>query len=113
MKKIEAILRPSKLPDVRNALAKSGYPGLTLTEVEGHGKQKGLTQVFRDKKYKVDFLPKVKLEIVARNQDAARIVRTILKAGRTGKAGDGKVFVYKVDEAFRVSSGEKGEKVVS
>jgi nitrogen regulatory protein P-II 1 len=113
MKKIEAILRPSKLVDVRAALEKAGYPGLTLTEVEGHGKQKGLTQVFRNRKYQVDFLPKVKVEIVAGGRDAARIVKTILKAARTGKAGDGKIFVSSVETAYRVSSGEKGEKVVS
>lgn len=113
MKKIEAIIRPAKLEEVLQALEQAGYPGVTLTEVEGHGKQKGLVQQWRGQEYKVEFLPKVKLEIVVPSKDTKRIVQAILKSASTGQVGDGKVFVSSVEEAFKIRSGEEGEKVVS
>lgn len=113
MKKIEAIIRPAKLEAVMEALEEVGYPGVTLTEVEGHGKQKGLVQQWRGQEYKVEFLPKVKLEIIAASKEVKKIVQAIMKSASTGQVGDGKVFVSSVEEAYRISSGEEGEKVVS
>jgi nitrogen regulatory protein P-II 1 len=113
MKKIEAIIRPTSFEKVKEALEDAGYPGITVSEVEGHGKQKGMVQQWRGQEYRVELLPKLKLEIVATSKDAAKIVKAILKSASTGKVGDGKVFVYGVDEAYKISSGEEGEKVVS
>ncbi len=112
MKKIEAIIRPVKFDDVKMALAETGYGGITVTEVEGHGTQKGFTQVWRGREYKVDLLPKIKLEIVCPEKDTAKLVKAILKSAWTGQAGDGKIFVYEIAEAYRISSGEEGEKVL-
>ena len=109
MKKIEAIVRPEKVDDVRKALEKSGYPGVTITEVEGHGKQKGVTRQWRGESYKVDLLPKVKLELVVSDKDADRLVSTISAAAKTGSVGDGKIFISEVKEAVRIRTGEKGE----
>ena len=113
MKKIEAIIRPEKFEDVKSALEEAGYAGLTVTEVEGHGKQKGVTQQWRGRKYKVELLPKMKLEVVAPSKEADKLVKAIIKAAATGSVGDGKIFVYSIDEAYRISSGESGDKVVS
>jgi nitrogen regulatory protein P-II 1 len=113
MKKIEAIIRPEKFEEVRDALETVGYPGITVTEVEGHGKQKGITRQWRGKEYKVSLLPKLKLEIVVPSKEADKIVKAVLSAAKTGKVGDGKVFVYTIDEAYKVSSGEEGDKTVS
>ena len=109
MKKIEAVIRPEKLDEVRKAIEAVGYPGITITEAEGHGKQKGITQQWRGETYRVDFLPKVKLEIVASDADAERIIQAISKAAKTGSVGDGKIFVSEVREAVRIRTGERGE----
>lgn len=113
MKKIEAIIRPGKYEDIRDALEKAGYPGVTVSEVEGHGKQKGLVQQWRGQEYRVDLLPKIKLEIVCTAKAAPKIVEAILSAGSTGSVGDGKVFVYEIEEAYKIRNGESGDKVVS
>jgi nitrogen regulatory protein P-II 1 len=113
MQKIEAIIRPSMLSEVKDALDQVGYNGLTLTEVEGHGQQKGVPQEFRGRKFNQDQIPKVKIEIVATARKVPDLIRSILKTASTGKPGDGKIFVYDIREAYQVSSGAKGEKVVS
>ena len=113
MKKIEAIIRTEKLEDVRGALEKAGYPGITVTEVEGHGKQRGVTQQFRGTEYKIAFLSKVKIEIVVSNNDAvSRIIDAITKSARTGEVGDGKIFVYEVADVIRIRTGDRGEKAI-
>ncbi len=109
MKKIEAIIRPEKLGDVRAALEKAGYPGLMLTEIEGHGKQKGVTQQWRGEEYRVDLLPKVKLELVVSDTDVERIVQTIVASAKTGSVGDGKIFISEVKEVIRIRTGERSE----
>ncbi len=113
MKKIEAIIRPEKFDSVKKALELAGYTGVTLTEVEGHGKQKGLSQQFRGYKYKVEFLPKLKLEIVAPDSEVEKLVKSILTSASSGSVGDGKIFVYTIDEVYRISSGETGDTAVS
>lgn len=112
MKKIEAIIRPEKLDDVKKALEASGYPGISITQIEGHGKQKGVTQQWRGEVFKVDLLPKTKVEIVASDRDQEKILSAILKAAGTGNVGDGKIFVSPVEEAVRIRTGERGEKAV-
>jgi nitrogen regulatory protein P-II 1 len=112
MKKIEAIVRPEKVDEIRKALDKSGYPGVTITEVEGHGKQKGVTRQWRGESYKVDLLPKVKLELVVSDKDVDRIASAITSAAKTGAVGDGKIFVSDVREAIRIRTGEKGEDAI-
>ena len=112
MKKIEAIVRPEKLEDVRKALEQVGYPGVTVTEVEGHGKQKGVTRQWRGETYTVEFLPKVKLEIVASDADAEKIVQAVIKAAKTDSVGDGKIFVSDVKDIVRIRTGERGDGAV-
>ena len=112
MKKIEAIIRPEKVEAVRKALEKSGYPGITITEVEGHGKQKGMVQQWRGEKYRIELLPKSKIEIVVTDKDVDRLLESILQVARTGSVGDGKIFVSDVREAVRIRTGEKGEVAV-
>ena len=113
MKKIEAIIRTEKLEMVQAALEKAGYPGITVTEVEGHGKQKGLTQQFRGTEYKINLLAKAKVEIVVSNADAVnRIVDAITKSARTGEVGDGKIFVTEVSDVIRIRTGERAEKAI-
>ena len=107
MKKIEAIVRVEKFGDVKEALKKAGYPGLTTTPVEGHGKQKGLKQQFRGTIYEVEFIPKTKLEIVAQDGDVKKIVDAIVANARTGEVGDGKIFIYPVESVIRVRTGER------
>ena len=109
MKKIEAIIRPEKLTNVRQALEKVGFPGLNVSEVEGHGKQKGVVQQWRGDKYRVELLPKVRLEIVVSDQDVSKIIRAIQETSKTGAVGDGKIFVSSVDEVIRIRTGESGE----
>lgn len=109
MQKIEAIIRFEKLEDVKAALEGIGYPGLTVSEVEGHGKQKGVVQQWRGEKYKVDLLPKLKIEIVVKDSEVAKIIEVILKNARTGSVGDGKIFVTPIGEVYRIRTGEKGE----
>ena len=106
MKKIEAIIKPFKLDDVREALTEIGITGMTVTEVKGFGRQKGHTEIYRGAEYAVDFLPKVKLEIVVADSMAERVVETIAEAARSGKIGDGKIFVYPVEQVIRIRTGE-------
>ena len=109
MKKIEAIIRPEKLDEVRKAIEAVGYPGLTITEAEGHGKQKGMVQQWRGETYRVEFLPKVKLELVVGDADVDRIISAIIKSAKTGNVGDGKIFVSDVRDAIKIRTGERGE----
>jgi len=109
MKKIEAIIQPSRFESVKDALLEMGVGGLTVTEVRGHGRQKGHTEVYRGREYTVDLLPKIKLEAVLPDALADRAVETILKTAKTGKIGDGKIFLSKVDEAIRIRNEERGE----
>lgn len=112
MKKIEAIVRPEKMDEVRKALEVAGYPGITITQVEGHGKQKGVTRQWRGEVYKVDLLPKTKLEVVALDKDLDKILTAVQRAAGTGSVGDGKIFVSNIDEVVRIRTGEKGEKAI-
>ena len=109
MKKIEAIIRHAKINDVCAALDKIGHPGLMVTDIEGHGKQKGLEQEFRGKTYKVEFLSKAKLELIVRDEDVNKTIAAISEAAVTGKVGDGKIFVYPVEDALRIRTNERGE----
>jgi nitrogen regulatory protein P-II 1 len=108
MKKIEAIIKPFKLDDVKDALAEIGVHGLTAVEVKGFGRQRGHTELYKGAEYMVDFLPKVKLELVVDDDQVAKVVETIERAARSGKIGDGKIFVLPVDEAVRIRTGERG-----
>ena len=108
MKKVEAIIRPESLNAVKDALSEIGYPGITITDVRGHGKQKGIEQVWRGREYKVDFLPKLKIEIVVVDEDANSIARLIMREARTGNIGDGKIFIYPVEDAIRIRTGDSG-----
>jgi nitrogen regulatory protein P-II 1 len=112
LKKIEAIVRPHKIDDVREALLEAGFRGLTLTEVKGVGRQKGHTEVYRGAEYHVDFLPKVKLEIVVGDQKLESALSIIIKTSRTGSVGDGKIFILPVEEAIRVRTEEVGEEAL-
>jgi nitrogen regulatory protein P-II 1 len=108
MKKIEAIFRPAKLDDVRNGLENIGLPGVTITQVEGHGTQKGITQQWRGKEVKVSLLTKVKIEIVVKDEAVEAVTAAIIKAAKTGEIGDGKIFVSTVDNAIRIRTEEQG-----
>src|SRR5579862_6037572 len=112
MKKIEAIIKPFKLEEVKDALGEIGIEGMTVSEVKGFGRQKGHTEIYRGSEYTVDFLPKIKLEIVVSDAQTDSAVSTIVKSARTGKIGDGKVFVSTIDEAVRIRTEEKGEAAV-
>ena len=112
MKKIEAIVKPFKLEEVKDALGDVGITGMTVTEVKGFGRQKGHTEIYRGSEYTVDFLPKIKIELVVGDEQLTGAVDMIVKAAKTGKIGDGKVFVTTVDEAIRIRTEEKGEKAV-
>src|SRR3954453_2510251 len=112
MKKIEAIIKPFKLEEVKDALGEVGIEGMTVTEVKGFGRQKGHTEIYRGSEYTVDFLPKVKMELVLADSQVEAAVAAICKAAKTGKIGDGKVFVSNVEEAIRIRTDEKGEKAV-
>ena len=112
MKKIEAIIKPFKLDEVKEALNEIGIKGITVTEVKGFGRQKGHTELYRGTEYVVDFLPKIKMEIVVKEDMVAKVVETIVNAARTGRIGDGKVFVMSVDEAGRIRTGERGEEAI-
>jgi len=108
MKKIEAIIRPAKVGDVYAALGNAGCPGLTVSEIEGQGTQKGVEQEFRGKKYRTSLMTKAKIEIIANDEDVERLVDTICEAALTGKPGDGKIFVYPVEDAIRIRTRERG-----
>jgi len=112
MKLIIAIIKPFKLEEVKEALAAIGIEGMTVTEVKGFGRQKGHTEIYRGSEYTVDFLPKVKLEIVVSDEVATKTVEAIVKAAKTGKIGDGKVFVVPIEEAVRIRTEERGEAAV-
>ena len=112
MKKIEAIVKPFKLDEVREALSELGVTGLTVTEVKGFGRQKGHTELYRGAEYVVDFLPKVKVEVVIADTLVDRAIEAIVKAARTGKIGDGKIFVTGVEQVIRIRTGESGEAAV-
>ena len=109
MKKIEAIIKPFKLEDVKEALAGVGVEGMTVTEVKGFGRQKGHTEIYRGSEYTVDFLPKIKIEIVVADAKKDAVVNAIVKSAKTGKIGDGKVFVSNVEEAVRIRTDERGD----
>jgi nitrogen regulatory protein P-II 1 len=112
MKEIRAIIRPEKLDDVLKALEKVGHPGVTVAQVEGHGRQAGLVEQFRGREFRVDLLPKVEIRVVCKDSDVEKIVEAIASSARTGEIGDGKIFVYEVVEALRIRSGERGEAAI-
>jgi len=112
MKKIEAVVKPFKLDEVREALSEIGVTGLTVTEVKGFGRQKGHTELYRGAEYVVDFLPKVKVELIVADALVERAIEAIVKAARTGKIGDGKIFVTSVEQVVRIRTGESGEAAV-
>lgn len=112
MKKIEAILKPFKLDDVKEALTEIGIEGMTVSEVKGFGRQKGHTEIYRGSEYTVDFLPKIKLEVVISDDLLEKACEAIVKAGRTGKIGDGKIFVLPVENAIRIRTEESGDKAI-
>lgn len=109
MQKIEAVIQPSKLDEVKDALIEIGIQGITVLEARGHGRQKGHTEFYRGREYAVDLLPKVKLELVVADAMAEKAIQAIIAAARTGKIGDGKIFVSKVDEVIRIRNDERGE----
>lgn len=112
MKKIEAIIKPFKLDDVREALTDIGITGMTVTEVKGFGRQKGHTEIYRGAEYAVDFLPKIKLELVLSDNQVDQAVEVIIEAARSGKIGDGKIFILPVEEAIRIRTGETSDAAV-
>ena len=112
MKKIEAIIKPFKLEDVKEALLEIGINGITVSEVKGHGRQQGHTELYRGAEYVVDFLPKIKLEIVVKDSEVEKVVEAILQNARTGKIGDGKIFILPVEKAIRIRTGEEDEEAI-
>lgn len=112
MKKIEAIIKPFKLDEVKEALNEAGVRGLTVTEVKGYGRQKGHTELYRGAEYVVDFLPKVKIEVAVADGEVNKVVEAIVNSARTGKIGDGKIFVYPLEEVIRIRTGERGEEAI-
>ena len=112
MKKIEAIVKPFKLEDVKEALGEIGVEGMTVSEVKGFGRQKGHTEIYRGSEYTVDFLPKIKVEVVVTDDQVAAATEAVTKAAKTGKIGDGKIFIQPVEEAIRIRTGEQGEEAV-
>jgi len=112
MKQITAVIKPFKLEEVREALAEMGASGLTVTEVKGFGRQKGHTELYRGAEYVVDFLPKVKVEVVVKDGDVDRAVEAVIKAAKTGKIGDGKIFVTDVEQVIRIRTGENNESAI-
>jgi nitrogen regulatory protein P-II 1 len=109
MKKIEAIIQPHKLEEVKEALKAIGIDGMTITEVRGHGRQKGHKEIYRGMEYQVDLLPKIKLDMVVPDARLEEVIQTLVKSARTGKIGDGKIFVYEVAEAIRIRNDDRGE----
>jgi len=109
MKKIEAIIKPNKLDQLRKALEKVGSPGVMITEIEGYGKQKGVVRQWRGKEYKVELLQKIKIEIVVKDKEVDNVVQVIVNTVKTGEIGDGKIFIYPVENAIRIRTGEKGD----
>jgi nitrogen regulatory protein P-II 1 len=109
MKKIEAIIRPFKLEEVKEALVEEGVRGLTISEVRGYGRQKGHTETYRGSEYRIEFVPKIKIEVIVGDSQVEKIVDAILKAGKTGQVGDGKIFIYNVEDVVRIRTGESGK----
>jgi nitrogen regulatory protein PII len=112
MKKVEAIIKPFKLDEVKDALNDLGIQGMTVTEVKGFGRQKGHTELYRGAEYVIDFIPKIKIEIVTSDALAQKVVDTIERVAKTGKIGDGKIFVYPIEDIIRIRTGERGEAAV-
>jgi len=112
MKKLEAIIKPFKLEDVKEALSSIGVEGMTVSEVKGFGRQKGHTEIYRGSEYTVDFLPKIKVEVVLADNQVAEAVQSVIKAAKTGKIGDGKIFVSSIENAIRIRTEETGEQAV-
>ncbi len=112
LRKLEAIIKPFKLEEVKEALTELGIEGLTVSEVKGFGRQKGHTEIYRGSEYTVDFLPKVKIEVVMREDLVQRAIETVQKSAKTGKIGDGKIFILPIEEAVRIRTEERGEKAV-
>lgn len=112
MKKIEAIIKPFKLDDVKEALNEIGIQGMTISDVKGYGRQKGHKEIYRGAEYVVDFIPKIKIEIVIEDERVEQVIKTVQDAANTGKIGDGKIFVLSIDEAVRVRTGERGKDAI-
>ncbi len=112
MKKIEAIIRPEKFDIIKDALTEQGYGGMSVSEMKGHGNQKGVSEVWRGKRYRVDLLPKIKVELVVSDDSVDKVVQTIISESQTGSIGDGKIFVYEVANAYRVRTGEQGDSAI-
>jgi nitrogen regulatory protein P-II 1 len=112
MKKIEAIIKPFKLEEVKDALSKIGIKGMTVTEVKGFGRQKGHTEVFRSAEYKIDFLAKVKIELITTDDMVLQVIETIARAAKTGKIGDGTIFITPIEEVIRIRTGERGRDAI-
>jgi nitrogen regulatory protein PII len=112
MKKIEAIIKPFKLDEVKNALTKIGIQGMTVTEVKGFGRQRGHTEVYRGAEYKIDFLPKVKIELITPEEMVSQVIENIERTAKTGKIGDGKIFLSSVEEVIRIRTGERGKDAI-
>lgn len=112
MKKIEAIVKPFKLDEVKEAISELGIKGMTVSEVKGFGRQKGHTELYRGAEYVVDFLPKIKLELIVKDEDVPKVIDAITKAAKTGRIGDGKIFVLPIEEVIRIRTGETGENAV-
>lgn len=113
MKKIEAVVRPDSMDEVLEALKKAGYPGIMVTEIEGHGRQRGVVQQWRGQEYKVELLPKVKFEVVVSDKEAEELIKTITKVAKTGQIGDGKIFISDVGDAVRIRTGERGDSALN
>ncbi len=112
MKKIEAIIRPFKLDEVKEALVEEGIRGLTITEVRGYGRQKGHTETYRGSEYRIEFIPKIKIEIVVEKDKAEKVIEAILRTAKTGQVGDGKIFVYDVQDVIRIRTEESGKEAL-
>jgi nitrogen regulatory protein P-II 1 len=112
MQKIEAVIRVEKLDEVSEALEKFGLPGMMVTHIEGHGNQKGLVEQFRGREFKVNFIPKIRIEIVVKDQDVEKIVKAIIEIARTDEIGDGKIFISDIKDVIRIRTGEKGDKAI-
>ena len=112
MKKIEAIIKPFKLDEVKNALTKIGVQGMTITEVKGFGRQRGHTEVYRGAEYTIDFIPKIKIDLIVSDELVHQVIETIERAARTGKIGDGKIFLSSVEEVIRIRTGERGKDAI-
>ncbi|MFN7065051.1 MAG: P-II family nitrogen regulator [Aquificaceae bacterium] len=112
MKKVEAIIKPFKLDEVKDALVEIGIGGMTVTEVRGFGQQKGHTEIYRGTEYVIDFLPKVKIEVIVRDEDVEKVVQTIMKTAQTGRVGDGKIFIIPIEDVIRIRTAERGEQAI-